>query len=249
MLGAALAAAPFAACADAAWLEPQWLKVRHLNLSRGKPIARLVHITDIHHKGDVPYLESVVRQVNALSPDAVCFTGDIIEQAQFLPEALKIMARIKAPIFGVPGNHDYWGAANFGDIQRSFAKGGGSWMLDSQRGILGGKLVLTGATCLHGQPNIPPPAADARNILLIHYPLMADRLGPHRYDLILAGHSHGGQVRIPFYGAIVVPYWVGRYEMGMFQTPGGPLYVNPGIGWLESPVRFCCRPEITVFDV
>jgi hypothetical protein len=82
----------------------------------------------------------------------------------------------------------------------------------------------------------------------LHYPLMAERV-TNKFDLMLAGHSHGGQVRIPFFGALMVPYWVGRYEIGMFQLPAGPLYMNPGIGWLSTPIRFNCRPEITVFEI
>ena len=70
-----------------------------------------------------------------------------------------------------------------------------------------------------------------------------------RGDLILAGHSHGGQVRIPFYGPILLPYGVGRYDLGMFRTGCGPLYVNPGIGWFPVPIRFNCQPEITVFEI
>ena len=102
---------------------------------------------------------------------------------------------------------------------------------------------------MRGRPQKLPAVAGGKNILLLHYPLLAERLVPERYDLILAGHSHGGQVRLPFYGALIVPYWVGKYEMGLFHLPSGPLYVNPGIGWLETPVRFNCRPEITVFEI
>ena len=63
---------------------------------------------------------------------------------------------------------------------------------------------------------------------------------------MLAGHSHGGQVRIPFYGPIIVPYAVDEYDLGLFQTKSGPLYVTSGIGWYPVPIRFNCRPEITV---
>src|SRR5665213_1170179 len=155
LLGA-LAGAPLLACADAAWLEPEWVKVRHLKLTADKPTCRLVHLSDIHHKGDRAYLESVVRRVNELSPDAVCFTGDIIEQKEFLPEALEILETIKSPIYGIPGNHDYWSNCNFADIERSFARGGGAWLLDKQTAIAGGKICLTGATCLEGRPVGPP---------------------------------------------------------------------------------------------
>jgi len=97
----ALACAPLLACADAAWLEPQWVKVRHHKFTSGPAACRLAHITDIHHKGDCAYLESVVRKINALSPEAVCFTGDIVEQKRFLPEALAILDRQKDEISAV----------------------------------------------------------------------------------------------------------------------------------------------------
>jgi uncharacterized protein len=101
---------------------------------------------------------------------------------------------------------------------------------------------------LRGTPVYLAPKPGVKNILLLHYPLLAERLA-NKFDLMLAGHSHGGQVRIPFYGALVLPFWVGRYDLGMFRLPAGPLYVNPGLGWLAVPIRFNCRPEITVFEI
>ena len=94
---AALASSPLLVMADAKWLEPGWVKVRKIRLSRGKPAHRFVHFTDVHHNGNTRYLESVVRQINALSPEFVCFTGDLIEQTKYLAEALKIFAGIKSP--------------------------------------------------------------------------------------------------------------------------------------------------------
>ena len=76
------------------------------------------------------------------------------------------------------------------------------------------------------------------------------RLGDRKFDLVLAGHSHGGQVRVPFYGSLVLPSHVDEYDMGLFQTTAGPLYVNPGIGCVgKYDVRFNCRPEITVIEI
>jgi predicted MPP superfamily phosphohydrolase len=247
-LAASILAAPALVCADAKWIEPHWVKIRSINLAGDSPTHRIVHFTDIHHKGDRPYLESVVAKINALSPDAVCFTGDLIEEKRFVPEALEILQQIKSPLYGVPGNHDYWGHANFVEIGKAFAKTGGAWLMDSQITTADGKVHITGVTCLQGRPFPLPPKAGLKNIMLLHYPLLAEQV-KHPFDLLLAGHSHGGQVRIPFYGALLLPYWVGRYDLGMFRVPAGPLYVNPGIGWLQVPIRFNCRPEITVFEV
>jgi hypothetical protein len=247
-LALAALASPALVCADATWVEPEWVKTRRIRLCDGAPAHRFVQITDIHHKGGRAYLESVVAKINALSPEFVCFTGDLIEQKRFIPEALEILQKIKSPLYGVPGNHDYWSGASFVDIARAFAATGGAWLMDAQRMTADGKIQITGVTCLRGKPAPLPPKAGVKNILLLHYPLLAERV-VHPFDLLLAGHSHGGQVRIPFYGAILVPYWVGKYQVGMFDLPAGRLYVNPGLGWIGTPVRFNCRPEITVLEL
>ncbi len=244
-----LLAAPLLAVADARLLEPKWVKVRHVRLGPGKWRHRVVHFTDIHHKGDRAYLAGVVRQINALSPDTVCFTGDLIEEKQHLPEALQILSNIKSPLFGVPGNHDYWSKVVFADIARVFAVTGGGWLMDQRAVTADGKLTIHGVTCLSLKNPSLKLNSSTRNILLMHYPVWVEKLGRPTLDLLLAGHSHGGQVRLPFYGPVHIPFGVERYDMGLFQTPCGPLYVNPGIGWFPWPIRFNCRPEITVFDL
>lgn len=123
--------APAAVFADSYWIEPNWLKVRKIRLSE-HPTHRFVHFTDLHHKGDKKFLESVVKEINKLSPDFVCMTGDIIEESSFLTEALEILSGIKSPIYGVPGNHDYWAHADFDEIAEAFNKTGGAWLVDSQ---------------------------------------------------------------------------------------------------------------------
>ena len=248
-LGTACAGAPVAAASDARWLEPTWLDVRHLRIGDGPPAVRLVHFTDLHYKGDRAYAESVIQTINSLAPDLVCFTGDIMEQTEFLPEALEILSGIKSPLFGVPGNHDYSSGASFAVIRQCFAATGGAWLLDEQKAVADGKINLVGITCRYLY-NLPPPLnPDAKTVLLMHYPAWIKYQGDQRFDLVLAGHSHGGQVRIPFYGALVLPEGVDEYDLGLFQTRSGPLYVNPGIGWFCYDVRFNCRPEVTVIEV
>jgi len=249
-LGAAFATTTSFAAADARWLEPTWLKTRQLRIGNDTPAHRFVHFTDLHYKGDHAYAESVVKTINALSPDFVCFTGDIMEDAKFLPAALEILAGIKSPMFGVPGNHDYWSRAPFDEISKCFAATGGAWLLNATQPLAGGKINLVGAACNNPHLKSPPPVPGGKNILLMHYPSWINKLGDDKFDLILAGHSHGGQVRIPFYGPVIVPYGCDGYDLGLFQTKAGPLYVNPGIGYLYNyDFRFNCRPEITVIEV
>jgi predicted MPP superfamily phosphohydrolase len=250
-IATALFATPGVVAADAKWFEPTWLKVRHVRIGSGKPEHRFVHFTDIHHKGDRDYLKAVVNCINSLAPDFVCFTGDIIEEEKYLGEALEHLSAIKAPLFGVPGNHDYWSNASFAPIHECFNASGGAWLLDEQRKIsVKSNVNIIGITCSHDNQAKLPLDPSLKNILLMHYPAWAKKLGEQKFDLILAGHSHGGQVRIPFFGPVVVPYAVDEYDIGLFQIPQGPLYVNPGIGYIYNyKFRFNCRPEITVIEI
>jgi predicted MPP superfamily phosphohydrolase len=246
---ASLLCAPLAAVADAKWLEPEWVRLRRIRLGTGKPTHRIVHFTDVHHKGDRGYLSSVVNKINSLSPDFVCFTGDLIEEGKHLPEALQLFGRIKSPMYGVPGNHDYWSKVPFDGITKCFAASGGAWLLDQQVVTADGKFSVIGAAffTFKKQPLRINPAT--RNIFLMHYPAWISKLEGAKLDLVLAGHSHGGQVRLPFYGPLIIPFGVDQFDLGLFHTAAGPLYVNPGIGWYPVPVRFNCRPEITVFEL
>ncbi|HSU53633.1 MAG TPA: metallophosphoesterase [Candidatus Dormibacteraeota bacterium] len=248
-LAATLLSSSLLAVADAKWLEPNWVKTRHVRLGSGKPSHRFVQFTDVHHKGDRGYLQDVVSKINALSPEFVCFTGDLIEHSKFLKESLDLMAAIKSPMYGIPGNHDYWSKVSFDPIAKCFAGTGGGWLLDQSMVTQDGNFSIVGATCLSARQPVIEASTKTRRIFLMHYPGWVKQLGTEKYDLILAGHSHGGQVRLPVYGPLILPFGVDKYDLGMFQTVNGPLYVNPGIGWFPVPIRFNCRPEITVFEL
>lgn len=240
-------ALPVAVVGDALAVEPNWLQVRRIPLGQPKPTHRLVHFTDLHHKGDRALLEAVVRRINDLKPDLVCFTGDLVEENAHVKEALDCLRELRAPLYGVPGNHDYWAHVDFDEIGKAFADTGGAWLMDRSIRTRDGRLTIHGLTCTGAQ--LTEPAKGTRNLLLVHYPAWVKRFSGRRFDLTLAGHSHGGQVRLPGFGPLVLPWGVDEYDWGLFQTQAGPLYVNAGIGWLFLNVRFRCRPEITVFDV
>ena len=246
---AALLSAPLLAVGDAFGVEPAWVKIRPLRLDSGRPAHRFVHISDFHYKGDRAGLSSVIKKVNALSPEFVCFTGDLIEEKKHLTEALERIGAIKSPLYGVPGNHDYWAKVSFDGIAKCFAATGGAWLLDQEVVTHDGRFTILGGACLRATQPPLRRNAGTRNLFLMHYPAWVKNLAGQKFDLLLAGHSHGGQVRLPFYGPVFVPYGVDEYDMGLFETASGPLYVNPGIGWFPWPIRFNCRPEITVIEL
>ena len=210
----------------------------------------MLHFSDLHYKGDRGYTERVVNAINEAAPDFVCFTGDLVEDRKWLEEALSFIARIKVPVYGSPGNHDYHSRSPFEEYQRVFSATGGRWLADEAIVIPQYNLELVGMGT-DGVAMLKAPQANTR-FLLSHYPKAVDdlvRYEPQYFDWIMAGHSHGGQVRIPGYGALIVPWGVGPYDLGYFETKAGPLYVNPGIGWYRLPFRFNCRPELTIVRI
>jgi hypothetical protein len=238
-----LVALPAAAGIDGFLAEPTALRVTQFDLNSSSN-CRFVQFSDLHYKGDAEYADKAIRMINALEPEFVCFTGDLIEDSRFAPAALGFIRQINRPVFGCPGNWDYSADADFREYEKAFRATGGEWLEDRSIVLARHDLEIIGMG-LRGVHVLGKSQA-ARSLLLIHYPTQADRLDGRRYDLILAGHSHGGQVRVPFFGAPILPEGVGRYDLGRFESLGGPLYVNAGIGTYMIPVRFNCRPEITV---
>ncbi len=246
-IGTAMAALTIAPVIYASVWEPKWLATRRVTIPGTTPRQRLVHFTDLHYKGDRRYLTRVVDRINSVHPQLVCFTGDIVEEAEYLPEALELMQRIDAPLYGVPGNHDYWAKVDFAVVAQTFSKTGGQWLMDESVLTADQRINVIGVTC--SKPPLVHPVPGVKNVLLFHYPAWVQKLSQVRFDLMLAGHSHGGQVRLPFYGPLLVPFGVNDFDLGLYQTAVGPLYVNPGIGYFYLNVRICCRPEITVLEV
>lgn len=269
-LKACLFGAPAVAVAADAWcVEPGWLEIRRINVARGTPTHRIVQFSDVHFRGDAAYFKEVIATVNSFAADFVCFTGDIVEQGQYLEEALEIMSAVKAPMYGVPGNWEYWSMpggevlrngphrnlddlepvakAYFAPIRKMFEATGGRWIEDADTLTKDGKVNILGATARKIPDLKPKPGV--KNLFLVHYPAWSRYWLPEmRFDLTLSGHSHGGQVRLPFLGALRVPDLVDEYSQGLFPTKFGPLYVNAGIGYSHLNVRFLCRPEITVIE-
>lgn len=245
---ACLAGAPLSVCgagAHAAWVEPGWLKVKRVRLREGG--VKVAHFTDVHYRGDADFLKRVVEAINAEKPEFVCFTGDLVEEEEWFGPALEILKGIEAPLFGIPGNHDYWAQVDFNVARRAFQAQGGRWLMDEDVTVGNGRVKIFGVSG-SGQPQWEL-SRDGTNILLSHYPNWSQQIVGARFDLILSGHSHGGQVRIPGFGALLTPSGVGEFELGLFKTAAGPMYVNPGIGYFFANVRFCCRPEVSIFEV
>ena len=236
---------PLLCVIDGFLIEPNLMSIKEVSIGNPGKI-RILHFTDLHYKGEKASLESLIDLINELKPEIVCFTGDILEKPEYLDGALDGISKIKAPVYGIPGNHDYWSGINLSKVEKCFQGTGGAWLPNKSITLPNKNITISGVTAMESSPP-PNPNPRTKQILLTHYPAYVEKLKT-KYDLILAGHSHGGQVRIPFFGALITPNDTGKYEKGLYETPAGPLYVNPGIGYFMVPVRFFCPPELTLIN-
>jgi len=239
-------------------VEPTRLSVTKVELRSPKirgPI-RLVHLSDFHSEERPLNEPRAVELVRELKPDLILVTGDFINDEKGLPTALKAVQDLTgiARVFLVTGNFD------LGLLPDKAFQGTAARMLDVDYEdiVIRGTPVRVSGMLIGMEPFFPLfmrklPSSPAYHVFLNHYTDLVYEADKAGVDLYLAGHTHGGQVRLPFYGALVTLAKLGkRFESGFYRVKEMALYVNRGLGMEggRAPrVRFLCRPEITVIDL
>jgi uncharacterized protein len=241
-----LTAIPGASIAHGMTVEPERLRIKRFTLKTAGPAVRFVHFSDLHFRGETALTRKVADEIRRFRPSFACFTGDLIDDAEYKEGAFAFIRSLNCPLYGVPGNHDYLSGVPFKEFAAAFSLTGGGWLENENRVVPGTGVEVVGLS-LDGDRKLPAPLSE-RRILLTHFPQAVDRIGDAGFAAILAGHSHGGQVRLPFYGSIYLPPGVGQYDLGSYQTAAGPLHVTAGIGTSGLPVRFCCPPELSLYE-
>jgi predicted MPP superfamily phosphohydrolase len=220
----------------------------------------LAHLTDIHLGFLVSeaFVEEIVHRANSLNTDAIVCTGDYVHERNTIGEIDKvwpILSKLSARygVYSVLGNHDHWA-----DTGRSmyWLERSGQNIRHQCKAIYKGKdrILIGGAGDFWGDKlNIDKAFSgsdqgDCR-ILLAHNPDSVDTEFETPLSLVLSGHTHGGQVVIPFLGAPKLPVENKAYSSGLIATPKTPLFISRGIGWAIVPVRFNCYPEIAVLEL
>jgi predicted MPP superfamily phosphohydrolase len=227
----------------------------HVGLTRPLRVAALgdIHFDPLY---EVDYLHSVVDLVNLQNPDIVLLTGDFVTaNAKYSPQLADILAGIKPRLatYAIPGNHEHW--TGIEAILGNMHERGGMRILLNQSELIPGEtnVYLTGIDSFwSGKPDLgifDRGPADAHHIVLVHEPDSFDTLNDPRIRLQISGHTHGGQVRVPLFGAPILPSYGHYYSEGLFVRGERTLYVNRGIGTLKPHVRINCRPEVTVFEL
>ena len=257
----ALAAAGLLCAVYGYFVEPYWLSVSHVKISSAKlpsgarPI-RIVHISDLHSDPKARLEGRLPQAIAAERPDIIVFTGDSLNSPAGLPifrACLTELAKV-APTFVVKGNWDawYWSRLNLFDGTGARELKGNAAEVNVNGVPIWIAGVGVGDERMMDQAiaSMPP---DAFKIFLYHYPDLIKEVAQRKVDLYCAGHTHGGQVALPLYGALITFSKFGKkYEAGLYREDETWLYVNRGIGMeggAAPRVRFWARPEVTVIEV
>lgn len=252
-------------------MSPNGLKVETVRLGLARlPRAfsgfRIAQISDIHMGGwmNPRCFQRVADLIIAQEPDALFITGDFLfgrsfpdAARQWVDDLAKVLSRLAAsiPSFAVLGNHDYWTSPK---AVREMLRQSGVMDLTNSVFTLtreGGNLHLCGVDDIkEGDVRLNDVVAQLNEnspaILLVHEPDFADTsAATGKFDLQVSGHSHGGQIVVPFYGPPVLPRTGRKYPSGLYKVGTMFQYTNRGVGVDRFPIRFNCPPEITIFEL
>lgn len=253
-------------------IETRMLKVtdqsiRHRLIPSSFEGCKIIQFSDTHlgFHYNLAQLERLISKINALSPDIVLFTGDLMDEPNRYDEVKKIpplLKTLKAPLgkFCIYGNHDHGGYGS--EIYQSIMEQSDFVLLQNTSTPItlldGSRIELIGIDdAMLGKPNFELALANVRQdcfkLLLSHAPDLADQAVLHGIHYQISGHSHGGQIKIPFMGALVTPPFAEKYTEGLYLLEDLDqrltLYVNRGIGTTRLPFRFLSQPELTVYTL
>jgi uncharacterized protein len=254
--------------ADALFLEPKTLVAERVQVQLKRLPEefhgfRIAQISDVHFG---PYmgksgLERAVQLAQSFRPDLLVLTGDFVSHPLGEPNGLRgarhadpcadVLSTVRGvPVLAILGNHDHMNSARI--VEGALNDRGITVLrnraLPLERGnrriwISGVDDALFGAADLGKALSGVSPSETT--ILLAHEPDFADSVTRFPVDLQLSGHSHGGQVRLPGIGALVLPRMAEKYPVGLNRVGALQVYTNRGLGVINPPVRFNCPPEVT----
>jgi len=249
-------------------VEPRWIEVVRLRVEMPRLASqfggyRIVQISDLHigEWATPAQLRDVIEMVNSEEPDFIAITGDYVTRVydDLAADLVPVLNGLRARdgVAWVLGNHDYYGGKGAGPVRYALEHCG---MIDLNNKVHtlerdGAQLHIAGVDSARELMSRLDKVLEAlpdegAAILLAHEPDFADEsAATGRIDLQLSGHSHGGQVAIPFLGPPRLPLMGRKYPAGLYKVGSMALYTNRGIGTVGLPVRFFARPEITVLTL
>lgn len=244
------------------FVEPYRLELTHHaaplgDTPGGRPI-RLLHLSDLHFREDARWERSVVEALAGVGCDLLVITGDLVHLGARPEEVGRLLTRLPPARLGrfvCPGNWDRWSLEDEGVLRRMIAPAGLRLLNNEAVVIEDGarRFALIGVDdLLSGAPDLEvvrrAPAGLAR-VVLSHTPTLFPALAHAGATLVLSGHTHGGQIRLPGRGALWMPVGSGHYDAGWFTADGARLFVSRGIGMSVAPLRLLCRPEAALITL
>jgi len=226
----------------------------------GDPFLRFVHLSDLHVRDWRPRHDRLLEVINGCTPDFVFLTGDLITRRPGSWDALRMLLEkleTRHGVFACRGNWEVRFAPRPAVLRERLAAWGAELLVNESRTVKveSGTVRIAalddpGRGWPHFDDTLAAPAADY-NILLAHAPLAARFIScDDGVDLVLSGHTHGGQVRIPLLWRLLLPGCCGGFVDGLYPMEWGYLYVSRGFGGVGAgPVRFMCPAEVAIFDV
>jgi predicted MPP superfamily phosphohydrolase len=217
---------------------------------------RIAHLSDLHlgfpSRGEHA-VHRAVHWVAARKPDLTMITGDLLSRPSAEPR-LRMLLDFLPSSYAVLGNHDFANTRDPFSKPSALADLGSTTLLSDEATTLdlrGRRVQIVGVdprSYRRGKAKpaeLADPEADLR-ILLCHFPNVIDKLPAGAFDLVLAGHLHGGQIAIPYgRGKLRLAHLRWTYAEGLYRRPGGVMHVSPGLGTTFVPFRFFARPEAT----
>jgi hypothetical protein len=232
--------------------------LRMANLPHELDGLRIAQVTDLHMTGQLtrPFFDLAIDWTNRWQPDVVMITGDLVDDSACLAWLPDTLGRLQSRfgVYAILGNHDQR-LVDVPRLRQSLADSGiedlgGRCKMCTIRDI---SVLLAGNEC----PWFPPAPPIERewqqprpfSILLSHSPDQFPWARRHGFNLMLAGHTHGGQIRFPIIGPIICPSRFGvRYASGLFERPPTLMHVSRGLSGVH-PLRFRCPPELTLLEL
>lgn len=244
---------PFALLGYAVFVEPQQLEITSHQVTLGTPTKNLTiaHVTDLHTKGLGSVERQLIETIREQKPDLIVITGDLTTPGGTPEGYEEVLSQMKAPlgVYFVQGNWEYWEPVK--ELAEIFQRQGIT-DLTNKTLKLNDVIWLAGLDDeLAGSPDISVLNEISKNkkvISLFHSPALFNSIFD-QIDLAFAGHSHGGQIRLPFLGPPWTPEGTGEFDAGWFQKGRGRMYVSRGIGNSILPIRFNCKPEVAFIKV
>ena len=247
------------------YIEPFWVKVNNIEFKhKDIPVdfhnKKIIFISDIHHG---PYLsinrvKKLVQKINKLKPDMILLGGDYVHRnKKYIKPCFKELKKLKAKfgVFGVLGNHDHWESASLtiSSMKKAginLVKNSGKWIYYKKS-----RIKIGGVGDLWEDTQIIKPIINDANIndfviLISHNPDYVEKVKSNKIDLVVSGHTHGGQVTLFGLWAPILPSKYGqKYRSGIKYNNNICTLITTGIGTITPPVRFFARPEIVLISL